>query len=144
MRSSTRPLACVLASIAIIGATAPAPAPAQQQPSMSKVTTLLRQAIADLPGREIIMLAIDIPPGGGGSPPHRHPGHHVFGYVLEGSYKLKLDGGAETVLGKGQTFYEAPGQLHAISGNASQTEPVKILAFMVAESGKPTTVPEKQ
>ena len=143
MRSSARPLACVLTSIMIIGATASVPAPAQQQPSATKVTTLLRQAMAEFPGREVIMLTIDIPPGGG-SPPHRHPGHHVFGYVLEGAYKFKLDQGAETVLSKGQTFYEAPGQLHAVSGNASQSEPAKVLAVMVAESGKPITVPERQ
>jgi quercetin dioxygenase-like cupin family protein len=143
MRSPARPLACVLASILIIGATISVPAPAQQQPSTTKVTTLLRQAMAEFPGREVIMLTIDIPPGAG-SPPHRHPGHHVFGYVLEGAYKFKLDQGAETVLSKGQTFYEAPGQLHAVSGNASQSEPAKVLAVMVAESGKPITVPEKQ
>jgi quercetin dioxygenase-like cupin family protein len=127
----------------IIGATVSVPAPAQQQPSTTKVTPLMRQAMAEFPGREVIMLTIDIPPGGG-SPPHRHPGHHVFGYVLEGSYKFKLDQGAETVLSKGQTFYEAPGQLHAVSGNASQSEPAKVLAVMVAESGKPITVPERQ
>ena len=127
----------------IIGATVSVPAPAQQQPSTTKVTPLLRQAMAEFPGREVIMLTIDIPPGAG-SPPHRHPGHHVFGYVLEGAYKFKLDQGAETVLSKGQTFYEAPGQLHAVSGNASQSEPAKVLAVMVAESGKPITVPERQ
>ena len=44
------------------------------------------------PGREVMVITLDIPPGGG-SAPHRHPGHHVFGYVLEGSYKLKLDQG---------------------------------------------------
>jgi quercetin dioxygenase-like cupin family protein len=143
MRSPARPLACVLTSIMIIGATVSVPAPAQQQPSTTKVTPLLRQAMAEFPGREVIMLTIDIPPGAG-SPPHRHPGHHVFGYVLEGAYKFKLDQGAETVLSKGQTFYEAPGQLHAVSGNASQSEPAKVLAVMVAESGKPITVPEKQ
>ena len=48
------------------------------------------------------------------------------------------------MLSKGQTFYEAPGQLHAVSGNASQSEPAKVLAVMVAESGKPITVPEQQ
>jgi quercetin dioxygenase-like cupin family protein len=48
------------------------------------------------------------------------------------------------VLTKGQTFHEAPGQLHAVSANASQTEPAKVVVFMVAESGKPITVPEKQ
>jgi quercetin dioxygenase-like cupin family protein len=47
-------------------------------------------------------------------------------------------------LSKGQTFYEAPGQLHAVSANASGTEPAKVLAVLVAESGKPITVPEKQ
>src|SRR5262249_31244028 len=87
------------------------------------------------------MLTLDIPPGGG-SAAHRHPGHHVFGYVLEGSYKIKVGDGAETVLSKGQTFYEAPGQLHAVSANASQTEPAKVLAVLVAESGKPISVRE--
>ena len=91
----------------------------------------------------LLVITLDIPPGGG-SPPHRHPGHHIFGYVLEGNYRIKLDQEAEIVLTKGQTFYEAPGQLHAVSANASQTEPAKVLAFIVAESGKPVTVPEKQ
>jgi quercetin dioxygenase-like cupin family protein len=107
------------------------------------VTALLKQALTDVPGREVMVITLDIPPGGG-SPPHRHPGHHVFGYVLEGSYKLKLDQGDEKILTKGQTFYEAPGQLHAVSANGSATEPAKVLAVIVAESGKPVTVPEKQ
>ena len=64
--------------------------------------------------------------------------------MLEGTYRIKLDQGSETVLAKGQTFYEAPGQLHAVSADASQTEPAKVLAFIVAESGKPITVPEPQ
>jgi quercetin dioxygenase-like cupin family protein len=143
MRRPTRPLACALTAIAMIGATAPIPAAAQQPAPATKVTTLLKQVLADLPGREVVVVTLDIPPGGG-SAAHRHPGHHIFGYVLEGSYKLKVGDGAETVLSKGQTFYEAPGQLHAVSANASQTEPAKVLAFIVAESGKPITVPEKQ
>jgi quercetin dioxygenase-like cupin family protein len=142
MRTPTRPLACALTAIAMIGVSAPIPAAAQQAPA-TKVTTVLQQVLADLPGREVVMVTLDIPPGGG-SAAHRHPGHHIFGYVLEGSYKIKLDQGAETVLSKGQTFYEAPGQLHAVSANASQTEPAKVLAVIVAESGKPITVPEKQ
>jgi|SRR5262245_6700043 len=142
MRNSARPLACALTSIMIIAASASISA-AQQPAPATKVTTLLKQALADYPGHEVLMLTLDIPPGGG-SAAHRHPGHHIFGYVLEGSYKLKVGDGAETVLSKGQTFYEAPGQLHAVSANASQTEPAKVLAVIVAESGKPITVPEKQ
>jgi quercetin dioxygenase-like cupin family protein len=143
MRNPARPLACALTSIAIIAASASIPAAAQQPTPATKVTTLLKQALADYPGHEVIMLTLDIPPGGG-SAAHRHPGHHVFGYVLEGNYKIKVGDGAETVLSKGQTFYEAPGQLHAVSANSSQTEPAKVLAVLVAESGKPITVPEKQ
>lgn len=143
MGASGRTLQSALALIVMLGAGALVPAISQQQTPATKVTPLLKEAIAELPGREIIIVTLDIPPGGG-SPPHRHPGHHIFGYVLEGTYKLKLDHGTETILTKGQTFHEAPGQLHAVSANASLTEPAKVLAFIVAESGKPVTVPEKQ
>jgi quercetin dioxygenase-like cupin family protein len=115
---------------------------AQQQTPATKVTPLMKQVIAEFSGHELTMITLDIPPGGG-SPPHRHPGHHTFGYVLEGAYKIKLDNGPETTLTTGQTFYEAPGQLHAVSRNASDTEPAKVLVVMLAESGKPVTVPER-
>ena len=78
---------------------------AQQAPA-TRVTELMKQVLADVPGREVVMITLDIPPGGG-SAAHRHPGHHIFGYVLEGTYKIKLDQGPETLLTKGQTFYEA-------------------------------------
>ncbi len=127
----------VLAAAAGLGAVF-----AQQMPA-SKVTPVKKQALADIPGREVQMITIDIPPGGG-SAPHRHPGHHIFGYVLEGSYRIKVGDDAEKVLNKGDTFYEPPGALHAVSRNASDSAPAKVLAVIVAESGKPTTVPEKQ
>jgi quercetin dioxygenase-like cupin family protein len=143
MRRSARALGCVASLAAIMGAAMLVPAASQQPAPATKVTALMKQALAEFPGHEVTIITLDIPPGVG-SPPHRHPGHHVFGYVLEGSYKIKLDQAPETVLTKGQTFHEAPGQLHAVSANASQTEHAKVLVFMVAESGKPVTVPEKQ
>jgi quercetin dioxygenase-like cupin family protein len=115
---------------------------AQQETPLPKITPLMKQVIADWPGHEVTMTTLDVPPGGG-SPPHRHPGHHTFVYVLEGTYKIKLDNGPETLLTKGQTFYEAPGQLH-VSRNASDTEPAKVLVVMLAESDKPVTAPKHQ
>jgi quercetin dioxygenase-like cupin family protein len=115
---------------------------AQQQPAATKITPLMKQAIAEYPGHEMTMLMLDIPPGGG-SAPHRHPGHHIFGYVLEGAYKFKVDDGPEKTLTQGETFHEAPGQLHAVSRNASETAPAKVVVIILAESGKPVTVPEK-
>ena len=137
-RSFTR---CILVLSALVAAGSSDAAFAQDMPA-SKVTPMMKQVLADLPGREVLMITLDIPPGGG-SGPHRHPGHHIFGYVLEGSYRIKVDDGPERVLSKGETFYEAPGQLHAVSRNASDSAPVKVLAVIVAESGKPVTVPEK-
>jgi len=143
MRRSARALACTASLFAIMAAALLGPAASQQPAPATKVTPLTKHPLPEFPGHEVTILTLDIPPGVS-SPAHRHPGHHVFGYVLEGSYKIKVDQGPETVLTKGQTFHEAPGQLHAVSANASQTEPAKVLVFMVLESGKPITVPEKQ
>jgi quercetin dioxygenase-like cupin family protein len=115
---------------------------AQQQAPATRVTALMKQAIAEYPGHEVTMITLDIPPGGG-SAPHRHPGHHTFGYILEGTYKIKVDNSPEETLTKGQIFYEPPGALHAVSRNGSDTQPAKVLVVMLAESGKPTTVPER-
>jgi quercetin dioxygenase-like cupin family protein len=134
-------IAC-LAVAALAGAFGLGAVVAQQQMPPTKVSQLMKQTLADVAGREVMMITLDIPPGGG-SAPHRHPGAHNFGYVLEGAYRIKLDDGPERVLTKGETFYEAPGQLHAVSRNASATEPAKVLVVAVAEAGKPLTVPER-
>jgi quercetin dioxygenase-like cupin family protein len=141
-RTLARSVFGILAVAALAAAFGLGKVVAQQQMPATKVTSLMTRAIADFPGHEVMMITLDIPPGGG-TPAHRHPGHHNFGYVLEGAYKIRLDNGPETVLTKGQTFYEAPGQLHAVSQNASGTEPAKVLVVVVAEAGKPLTVPEK-
>jgi quercetin dioxygenase-like cupin family protein len=131
-----------LSAAALAGAFGLGAVVAQQPTAATKVTPLMKQVIAEYPGHEVTMLTLDIPPGGG-SPPHRHPGHHIFGYVLEGAYAIKLDDGPEKTLTKGETFYEAPGRLHAVSRNASETTPAKVLVVILAESGKPVTVPEQ-
>ena len=71
---------------------------------------------------------------------HRHPGF-VCGYVLEGQYRFAVDGQRETVLSAGQMFFENPGDVHAVSGNASQTEPARILAIVFTKKGDPVTIP---
>ena len=131
---------CVAYGLAILVAW---PAEAQQPMPPSKIQQLMMKKLPEMPGRETQVITIDIPPGGG-SPAHRHPGHHIFGYVLEGEYRFKVDAEPEVVLKKGDTFHEPPGALHAVSRNASTTEPAKLMVVIVAESGKPITVPEKQ
>src|ERR1041385_6171021 len=66
---------------------------------------LLVQALADLPGREVRISLLERKPGSS-SPPHRHPGHHTFGYIIEGSYELGIDRQPTRILKAGDTFYE--------------------------------------
>jgi quercetin dioxygenase-like cupin family protein len=139
----TRSLLTVAGIAALAGAFGLGVVVAQQPPPATKATQVMKQAIVEFPGHEVNMTILEIPPGGG-SLPHRHPTTHNFGYVLEGAYRLKLDDGPERVLTKGDTFYEAPNQLHAVSRNASNAEPAKVLVVGIAEIGKPTTIPERQ
>jgi quercetin dioxygenase-like cupin family protein len=71
---------------------------------------------------------------------HRHPGF-VCGYVLEGQYRFAVDGQPETVLKAGEMFFENPGDVHAVSGNASTTRPARILAIVFTKKGDPVTIP---
>jgi quercetin dioxygenase-like cupin family protein len=111
---------------------------ASAQPAPAGTVPLLTQALTDLPGREVRMLLLDRPPGNA-SPAHRHPGHHTFGYVIEGTYELGIDGRPPRTLRAGETFYEPPDALHSVSRNAGNTQ-MKIVVFMVADQSKPSTV----
>lgn len=82
-------------------------------------------------------------PPGEASGRHRHPGF-VIGYVLEGQYRFAVNDQAPVVLTAGQMFFEsfdAPGQIHAVSGNASSTQTAKILAIVFTKKGDPVTIP---
>ncbi len=103
--------------------------------------TLMTQPLADLPGREVRITELDRDPGVA-SAPHRHPGHHTFGYVAEGTYEFGINGQPPKILHAGDVFYEPPGAVHSISRNASPTSKLKIIVFMVADQSKPSTVAE--
>jgi quercetin dioxygenase-like cupin family protein len=107
----------------------------------ARQTELFKTTMNDVLGREVTLRRLERD-GGTGSGPHRHPGSHTFGYVLEGSYEVKVGDGPLQKLGPGGTFYEPPGALHAVSRNGSATEPVKYLVIQVSDPTKPQTVPE--
>jgi len=115
-------------------AQAPANAPARQ-------TELFKTTMNDVLGRVVTIRRLERD-AGTGSGPHRHPGSHTFGYVLEGSYEVKVGDGPLQKLGPGGTFYEPPGALHAVSRNGSSTRPVKYLVIQVSDPTQPQTVPE--
>ena len=77
---------------------------------------------------------------GESSAAHRHPGITIA-YVLEGEIRSKVGDEPEKTYTPGQMFLETPGQLHAVSGNASATRPAKLLAILLAENGTQLTTP---
>jgi quercetin dioxygenase-like cupin family protein len=107
-----------------------------QQPT---VTQLMSKDLTDLPGREVLMITVEYPPGGA-DPIHRHNAH-AFVYVLEGSIVMQVKGGKEVTLTPGQTFYEGPDDVHLVGRNASSTKPARFLVFLVKHKGAPVLVP---
>ena len=107
-----------------------------QQP---RVTPLISKDLTDLPGREVLMITVEYPPGGA-DPIHRHNAH-AFVYVMEGSIVMQVKGGKEVTLTPGQTFYEGPDDVHVVGRNASSTKPAKFLVFLVKNQGAPVLVP---
>ena len=73
---------------------------------------------------------------------HRHPGHHTFGYVVEGTYEFAINGEPGRILNAGETFYEPPTAVHSMSRNPSADKRTKIIVFMVADQKNPSTVAE--
>jgi quercetin dioxygenase-like cupin family protein len=112
-----------------------------QQTAQAGAQQLMAQPLLDLLGREVRMTLLDRAPGAS-SPPHRHPGHHTFGYVIEGSYEFGIDGEPPRTLKAGDTFYEPPSALHSTSRNPSADQRLKIVVFMVADQKNPSTVSE--
>ena len=105
----------------------------------AKVTELFSKDMANIPGKEGLMMIVDYPPGSV-DPIHRHNAH-AFVYVLEGSIVMQVRGGKEVTLTPGQTFYEGPDDVHVVGRNASKTKPAKFVIVMVKDKGAPVLVP---
>jgi len=105
----------------------------------ARVTDLFSKDLANLPGKEGLMMIVDYAPGSV-DPVHRHNAN-AFIYVLEGSIVMQVRGGKEVTLTPGQTFYEGPDDVHVVGRNASKTKPAKFVLVMVKDKGAPILVP---
>ena len=100
--------------------------------------------IPNIPGKSILAVVVAYPPGVR-NPPHRHAASaFVTAYVLEGAVRSQVDDGPAKVYRAGEYFTENPGAHHRISENASKTEPAKMLAIFVLDTGdNPLSTPDK-
>ena len=100
--------------LGIMPSFAQAPAASSGQRS----TELFNRVMDDVLGRRLTVRLTERDPGNG-SAAHRHPGSHTVGYILEGSYEVKINDDPVQTLKSGEVFYEPPNALHAISRNAT-------------------------
>ncbi|HEV7777887.1 MAG TPA: cupin domain-containing protein [Luteibacter sp.] len=129
----------MLKSLAVLLLLAAGSAVAQQAPPSALVSPLMTKALADYPGKEVLMITVDYPPGAV-DPVHRHDAYG-FIYVLEGSIVMGVRGGKPVTLTAGQTFYEGPNDVHTIGRNASSTKPAKFLVFLLKNANAPVLTP---
>jgi quercetin dioxygenase-like cupin family protein len=104
-----------------------------------KVTELMTKKLTEIPGKEVLMISVEYPPGGS-DPIHRHNAS-AFVYVLEGSIVMQVKGGKQVTLGPGETFYEGPDDVHIVGRNASKTKPAKFVVLLIKDPGAPVLVP---
>ena len=128
----------VLVFLMPVGLMAQQPATAGQT-SQAPVTPLTSKDLPDFPGKEVLMITVEYPPGSV-DPIHRHNAH-AFIYLLEGSIIMQVKGGKEVTLTPGQTFYEGPNDVHVVGKNASKTKPAKFVVFFIKDKGAPALVP---
>jgi hypothetical protein len=71
--------------------------------------------------------------------PHRHSNSaFVYVNVVSGQMASQVENQPEHIYRAGECWYETPGAHHLISRNASNTEPAKPLAVLVAVTGDNT------
>ena len=97
-----------------------------------KRTNLMKEDLS-IPGREVIQVRVDFPPGVD-AVRHNHPGEELV-YIIEGELEYQLDGRSPVTLKAGDVLLIPYGTHHAVknvgSGNAAE------LATYIVEKGKP-------
>jgi quercetin dioxygenase-like cupin family protein len=121
-------LAALSTSVAFLPATA-------QEPTVQR-KILLTHDLAT-PGYQVVMGAVEIPPGGREGR-HTHPGAVVV-YIQEGVLTFDYEGNPTMTYQAGDSFFIEAGKIH--EGINKGASPVKAVATFVVEKGKPLTAP---
>jgi quercetin dioxygenase-like cupin family protein len=115
----------------------------QVQPAGDAVHKVFEHALSNLPDKVLTAVVTEYAPGGKSSP-HRHDASDsVFAYVLLGSIRFQVAGGKTRVYRAGRGWFGPPGARHAVSEDASATEPVSLLAVLVVDPGANLSVSDE-
>lgn len=99
--------------------------------------TVLQRGDVSITGREGVSILVEFAPGAR-TGRHTHPGEEID-YVLEGQGELLMDGQPPRFLKAGDASVIPGGTVHDAHNTGAQ--PMKVVAVMVVEKGKPITTP---
>jgi quercetin dioxygenase-like cupin family protein len=128
----------------IIAACLAVATPAAAQSRGEVITPNFEHVVPNIPGKSLVAVVVEYAPGGA-SHSHTHAkSAFIYAYVVSGIVESQVNDGTKRVYHAGESFYELPGAHHAVSRNASATEPAKLLAvFVVDTDDKALTTPDK-
>lgn len=105
---------------------------AQAQWSEIKRTDLQRHDLS-APGREVIQVRVDIPPGVV-APKHSHPGEEIV-YAIQGEMEYRIEGRPPVTIKAGEVLFIPAGVVHSVKNVGSGT--AAELATYIVEKNKP-------
>jgi quercetin dioxygenase-like cupin family protein len=102
----------------------------------NKVSVVFDQPLPNVPGKSMKGVLVEYAPGQS-SPAHTHPkSAFIYATVLEGALRSQVNDGPIKIYKAGENFSEMPGDRHGVSANASDTQPMKLLAVFVVDTGE--------
>jgi quercetin dioxygenase-like cupin family protein len=102
----------------------------------TKVTLVYDQVLPNVPGKSIRGVLVEYEPGGS-SPAHTHPNSaFIYATVFRGAMRSQVNDGPVTTYHAGESFSEFPGDRHGVSANASDIEPMRLLAVFVVDTSE--------
>lgn len=102
-----------------------------KQPGGSSIEALYAHPLPNAPGLKMVGIKVSYEPGGS-TPRHRHGNAFVTATLLEGSVESGINDEEPKVFRAGESWTEAPGDIHSVSRNASQTEPATFMVVFIA------------
>jgi quercetin dioxygenase-like cupin family protein len=123
-----------LRGVVVAGVALAALSTAQAHADDRKVTVVFDHVLPNVPGKSMKGVLVEYGPGAS-SPAHTHPASaFIYATVLEGAVRIKVNDEPEKIYRAGENFVEMPGDHHAVSANASDTEPSRLLAVFVVDT----------
>jgi quercetin dioxygenase-like cupin family protein len=129
----------IAAAAAVAGGASLIPLTAKTSSESSRheeVTLLAARSIPDVPGKRLVSVLVDYPPGAA-SVSHRHAASaFIYAYVVSGEVRSQVNDEPVRIYREGEWWFENPGSHHRVSANASKKRPAKLLAVFIVDAAE--------